>query len=480
MKRVSFMDNTNKLINYKDINEIEKKVIDKFYGSYVSDSLLDLYNILGLNDLDYVSGEGCYIILKNQKRILDLTGGLGVLNLGHNHPLIKKVENFYNKNNQIDILKLGVSKQQAVLAHNLIQLMPKELNRCFFSTSGAEAVEAALKLVIKYQSNFGKKKIISLDNSYHGKTHGALSVTNSENYQDSFLLSIPKEFVLTTEFNNISSLEKIILENTDDDGKNDIAALILEPIQGQTVGIPDEGYLKEVQTLCTKNNILTIFDEIKVGMGRTGKLFSFMNENVIPDVVTVSKSLGGGKRAIGATITKDKIFKKAYGNRKNASLHTTTFGGIGETCAVAIESLRIISDNKFLDSVDEKGKYFRDELIKLSKSHTNLISDIRCKGLILGIEFKFPPTFESFGSNLIKTKNQFFISSIVRELYKKHNILCAFALSAPNTLELTPPLIIDKEQIDYFIFSLNDVLNKGFVKLGSNLVSGYLKSKINT
>ena len=473
------MDNTNNLINYKDINNIEKNVIDKFYSSYVNNSLLDLYNILGLDDLDYVGGEGCYIILKNQKKILDFTGGLGVLNLGHNHPLIKEVEHFYNENNQLDILKLGVSKQQAVLAHNLIQLMPKKLNKCFFSTSGAEAVEAALKLVIKYQANFGKKKIISLNNSYHGKTHGALSVTNSENYQDSFLLSIPKEFVITTEFNNISSLEKIILENTSSDNKNDIAALILEPIQGQVVGIPDKGYLKEVQKLCEKHNILTIFDEIKVGMGRTGKLFSFMHEDVIPDVVTISKSLGGGKRAIGATVTKDKIFRKAYGSKKNASLHTTTFGGIGETCAVAIESLRIVSDKKFLDSVDEKGNYLHDELIKLSNSHKNLISAVRGKGLILGIEFKFPMTFEPLGSNLIKTRNQFFISSIVRELYKKYGILCSFALSAPNTLELTPPLIVDKEQIDYFVMSLDNVLNTGFTKLGSNLISGYLKSKIN-
>tara|TARA_B110000008_G_C16884670_1_gene530354 strand:- start:639 stop:1256 length:618 start_codon:yes stop_codon:yes gene_type:complete len=204
-----------------------------------------------------------------------------------------------------------------------------------------------------------------------------------------------------------------------------------------------------------------------------------MHEDVIPDVVTISKSLGGGKRAIGATVTKDKIFRKAYGSKKNASLHTTTFGGIGETCAVAIESLRIVSDKKFLDSVDEKGNYLHDELIKLSNSHKNLISAVRGKGLILGIEFKFPMTFEPLGSNLIKTRNQFFISSIVRELYKKYGILCSFALSAPNTLELTPPLIVDKEQIDYFVMSLDNVLNTGFTKLGSNLISGYLKSKIN-
>ena len=469
------MDSSNNLISYKEINKIEKYKIDSYYSSFINNSLYDLYSILGLTTLDYISAEGCYIELKNKKKILDLTAGLGVLNLGHNHPEIKKVEKYFNENNEVDIIKLGVNKHQAVLAHNLIQLLPNNLSKCFFSTSGAEAVEAAIKLAIKYHAKNKKNKIISVKNSYHGKTHGALSVTNSENYQDNFLIGIPSDYILIAEFGDIDSISKLISQNTLKNGNNDIAALIIEPIQGQVVDIPYEGYLEELQKVCKAHNILTIFDEIKVGMGRTGKLFSFMHENVIPDILTISKSLGGGKRAIGVTITSDKIFKKAYGKKSEASLHTTTFGGIGETCSVAIESLRILSDDKFLNKVDNIGKYFFEQLKELEKKHQEKIKSIKGKGLILGIEFNFPLDFKPLGDKFIKTRNQYYISSIVRELYEAHDILCTFALSSPNTLELTPPLIINKEDIDYFITSLDSCLNKGFNKLGINLAKKYSK-----
>ena len=337
-----------------------------------------------------------------------------------------------------------------------------ENSKAFFSTSGAEAVEAALKIVMM---NTKKKKFLTFTDSYHGKTLGALSVTDAENYNDNFLIGLPRENILTAEFNSIESVIKIINENSD------IAAMILEPIQGQKINAGEKNFIESLIKTCKENDIITIFDEIKVGMGRTGYLFSFMEYDVEPDILTISKSLGGGSRAIGAMITTDKLFKKAYGARSTATLHSTTFGGIGTTCEVAMESLKIISDDFFLKEVKNKGNYFFNELVKLQKEFPKKIKNILGRGLFLGVELIFPAENikNSVSNEIIKTRDQFFISSIISNLYKNHNILSSFAPSSPEVLDICPPLIIEYEDIDYFINSLKSTLSKNYVQLGKDL-----------
>ncbi len=315
-----------------------------------------------------------------------------------------------------------------------------------------------------------KRKFLTFRDSYHGKTLGALSVTNAENYNDNFLIGIPRENILEAEFNSIKSVSKVIENNSD------IAAVVIEPIQGQKINVGRRDFLEDLIKICKKNDIISIFDEIKVGMGRTGSLFSFMEYGLVPDILTISKSLGGGTRAIGATITTDKLFKKAYGKRSTATLHSTTFGGIGTTCQVAMESLKIISEKDFLDNVHDKGLYFLEKLTNLQKKYPDKIKNILGKGLFLGVELIFPAESikNNIHSEIIKTRNQFFISSIISELYKEHNILTSFAPSAPEVLDICPPLIIDTEEIDYFINSLESVLSKSYIELGKNLTKNLL------
>ncbi len=439
------------------------KEIKSFYKNNINEQLFFAFKILGLDNLDYVSSKGMFIHLENGKKIYDFTSGLGVLNLGHNHPKINEVEMNCIKNDTLDILKIGVNKQQALLAQKLASLLPGNLNKAFFSASGAEANEAALKIVMM---NTKKRKFLTFKDSYHGKTLGSLSVTDAENYNDNFLLGLPRENILTAEFNSIKSVEKIINENSD------IAAVIIEPIQGQKINVGEEEFLKNLVDLCKKNDIITIFDEIKVGMGRTGYLFSFMEYDLEPDILTISKSLGGGTRAIGAMITTNKLFKTAYGTRATAALHSTTFGGIGTTCEVAIESLKIISDSLFLEDVRKKGDYFVSELQKLQKEFPKKIKNILGKGLFLGIELIFPAESlkSSLNNKIIKTRDQFFIASIINALYKNHDILSSFAPSSPEVLDICPPLIVEYDDIDYFIDSLRSVLSKNFIKLGNDVI----------
>ncbi len=436
--------------------------IKKYYKNNVNPQLHNAFKILGLDNLDYVSSKGMFIHLENGERIYDFTSGLGVLNLGHNHPRINEVEVRCIENDTVDILKIGINKQQASLAKYLTSLLPKNLNKAFFSTSGAEAVEAALKIVMM---NTEKRKFLTFTDSYHGKTLGSLSVTDAENYNDNFLIGLPRENILTADFNSIESVEKIINENSD------IAAVILEPIQGQKINVGEKDFIENLIKICKENDIITIFDEIKVGMGRTGYLFSFLEYDIEPDILTISKSLGGGSRAIGAMVTTDKLFKKAYGTRSTAALHSTTFGGIGTTCEVAIESLKIISDELFLNEVKNKGEYFFDQLINLQKEFPKKIKKILGKGLFLGVELIFPAERikNNFSNEIIKTRDQFFIASIINNLYKKHNILSSFAPSSPEVLDICPPLIIEYEDIDYFISSLKSTLSKNYMQLGKDL-----------
>lgn len=467
----------NKIYTFDEALNLNEKLYHSLYRSHVNPGLYSIYKILGFSKMDIKSAYGLEIILKNGKTILDFTSGIGVLGLGHNHERIIEVEKKCHNLNIIDIQKFGINKLQAVLAYNLSKLLPDPLDTSFFTVSGAEAVEAGIKLITRAQPKY-KKYFISFDEDYHGKTHGALSFTNSEKFSRGFHVGINRANVIILEPGNIDSLIKVVNEHSIDKNKNDIAGLIIEPIQGQTLGILPKNYLKEVVSFCKKNNILVLIDEIKVGMGRTGKLFTFSHENVIPDIVTISKALGGGKRAIGAMVTSAKLSKLAYGKRKDSALHSTTFSGLGTSCAVAIEALNIISENFFLDDVQAKGDYLLQELQKLKTKYPKVIDEVKGKGLYLGVIFNFIPY-----ENKIRRLNIPFINdmqvvlmgSIVRALYRDYNILTHFTPPRPSMLVVMPPLVVTKEQINQFVDALDDLIGKGLFKLFSKFLIGNVK-----
>ena len=452
----------NKYIPLSQALELNEKEYNRLFYKHINPGLYSIYKILGFGEMDIESCEGMKIRLKNKKTILDFTSGIGVLALGHNHPKILEAESLCHKLKLIDVQKFGVNKLQAVLAYNISTIMPDPLDTSFFTVSGAEAVEAGIKLITRVQPK-NKTKFITFHEDYHGKTHGALSFTRSENFASGFHVGIPEKNVITIKPGKISELKEAIKTN-----KNSIAAMIIEPIQGQVLGIHPKGYLEEAINLCKANGILTLIDEIKVGLGRTGKLFSFFENNIVPDIVTISKALGGGKRAIGAMVTSSKLSRKAYGRKKDSAIHSTTFGGLGESCAVAIEALKIISDKKFLEEVIDKGEYFLHELNKLKKKHPKIINNISGEGLYLGVEFNFVPFEKNIKKMSIPFINDYkvvLMGSIVRFLYREYGILTHFTPPRPAMLIIMPPLIIKKGEIDIFIESLDHTLKLGLVKL---------------
>jgi acetylornithine/succinyldiaminopimelate/putrescine aminotransferase len=451
---------------------------NKLYDAHVNRYLLQIFKIIGTSEMDIQGAQGVEIRLNDGRRVLDFSGGIGVVGVGHNHPRIIKAEERCHKELLIDSIRMAPHKLNAALAYNIAQLLPDPLNVSYFSVSGSEAVESALKLCERAQGA-RKKKFICMEGSFHGKTHGSLSVTTAHRFQDGFMMGIPAENIITVTPGDIGSVEAVIRDRTNGDS-NDIIALILEPISGEDASVPPDGYLKNVASLCRDNRILTIFDEVKVGMGRSGKFCAFQHEDVVPDVVTIAKALGGAKRAIGAMVTSQELFDRAYGSKKDATLHSCSFGGLGESCAVAIETLNILLDEGLIKRAGEYGAYFQNKLEALQEKHPKSILEVRGKGLFRAIRLNFhqdliEKVMDHSKSALFKTYESVLISAMVRELYEQHHILVHFQPGATDVMHFMPPLVVEKEQIDAAINGLDKILTRGIADATIHFVMKNIK-----
>ena len=467
----------NKILSFEESLKLPHKQTLNYYKNYVNKGLATAFRILGLNILDIKSAYGCTLELSDGTKIFDFTSGIGVLALGHNHKRIIDVERKFQDLNIVDTQKFGPNKLQAALAYNLAQILPEDLEVTFFAVSGAESVEAAIKLSTMAKGNDGKY-FVSANEGYHGKTLGALSITDTENFSEGFLVGLPKENTIKIPYNDIDSYKKIINKLS----KEKIIALIVEPLQGQIAEPADEKYLNEICEISKKNNITVIFDEIKCGLGRSGNIFSFMDYDCVPDIVTTSKALGGGKNAISAMIARKKLFNKAYGSINKSTLHTTTFFGLGEACATAIETINIISEKKFLENIKFKSEKTFKALNRLKEKYPNYIKSIKGKGLFVGIEFDFDKiisnfTFKKIKIPFIKNIKTVLMGSIIREYLHEHRVLLHFTNSQPETLVFLPPLIISEEEIDIFIDSTDKVLKKGLINLFAKFIYGNISFK---
>ena len=320
--------------------------------------------------IEIARADGCYIFDTDGKRYLDLISGIAVTNIGHRHPhVIERIKA------QLDlyqhVIPFGEFSQapQNKLADKLASLLPDQLNCSYFVNSGTEANEAALKLAKRAT---GRYEIVSMKKSYHGATHGSLSVSGNEIKKQQFRPFLPGTTFI--DFNDISQLDRI---------NEKTAAVIVEPIQGDAgVRIPDANYLAALRSKCDATGALLIFDEIQTGMGRTGKLFAFEHYNVIPDIITIAKAFGGGM-PIGAFISsKERMDLLTHDPILG---HITTFGGHPVCCAAALANLEVLTEREtWLSEVDSKGTLFKELL------QHNQIKEVRQIGLMMAVELNSP------------------------------------------------------------------------------------------
>ena len=373
-------------------------------------------------NLSFIRGEGCYLFDENNKRDLDLVAGIAVCALGHCHKEFSEI--------------IKAQMDRLIHVSNLYKILPQEqlakkiceisfAEKVFFCNSGAEANEAAIKLIRKFGTSINKSKIkiLSCLNSFHGRTIGALSITGQEKYRKDFGEMLP--YVDFVEFNNIKSLEDKFDEN--------VAGFFLEVIQGEGgINTVDSEFLIKVRELCDKYNAILVFDEVQTGIGRTGKFFAYEHFNVIPDLMTLAKALGNGV-PIGALAGKEKFMQIL-----SPGSHASTFGGNYLSSVAGNAVIHIIEKDNILDNVKENGYYFFENFLKL-KDKYNFIKKVKGKGLMLGIEL---------------TIN----SADIVNLLINENILTVPA--GEKVLRFVPPLIIGKDDIDLAVDKLAHVFKK--------------------
>jgi putrescine aminotransferase len=445
----------------------DREQVVENHKTYLNASLAMMMGLLNF-DKQFTKAQGIQVWDSQGNLYLDFLGAYGALNLGHNHP--KVLAALDRVREQPNLLQASLGTIAGALAKNLALFTPGNLRRSFFGNSGAEAVEGALKLA---RAATGRQGLVYCHGSFHGKTLGALSVTGREKYQKVFAPLIPD--CSPVPFGSLEALEAVLREKTH-------AAFIVEPIQGEGgIILPPEGYLSGARQICSRHGTLLIFDEIQTGLGRTGKMFACQHDGITPDIMCLAKSLGGGIMPIGAYITTDEVWKKAYGSMEKALLHTTTFGGNTWAAAAAIAALEAIYEENLPEQARESGDYLLAGLHKLKEKYP-LVKDVRGRGLMVGIEFNQPGGLAvkaTFGL-ASKLSEEYLGSLVAGELLNKYRIITAYTLNNPNVIRLEPPLGVSREQLDTLLEALEKIFSshKGFIGMAASGAKTMLKSLI--
>jgi acetylornithine/succinyldiaminopimelate/putrescine aminotransferase len=412
-----------------------------------------------------------YYYDQNGRAIMDFFGGFGSLALGHNHPRILAARRRFQDEKRHEIAIAFMSQYAVTLARNLAAIAPEDLDMVFLASSGSEAVEYALKLAEKTRGD-GRRKVAYAVKAFHGKTRGSLSVTDSPLYRDSFTLI---DGAVRVPFGDADALRAALTAD------RSIGTLILETVQGGAgiIGAPP-AYWRAVRRMCDELDVVWIADEVQCGVGRTGRFFAFEHAGVVPDMITLAKSLGGGKAAIGAVITRRPLFTRAYGSAKTAIVHAqATFGGIGETCATAIETLNVLYDEGLIDNSARQGALLLEGLQALAAKYPDMIKEVRGQGLMIGLEMRdFSQTMPfglrsllSLADERLKGSLCGFIGAL---MLREYDILVAFTEYNRNVIRLQPPLIVTEAEIRRFVAALDDLLGRGVAGIVTAYAKGFL------
>ena len=454
--------NKPELLSVEQAKNLDVLAVTDLFCEHMNPGQLHFLKLLGFNKVKVESAEGMYYTDQNGRKILDFFGGFGSVACGHNHPRLLAMRKQFQDEKRHEIAIAFMSQYAAALSKNLAAIAPQDLDMVFLGSSGSEAVEAALKLAEKYQGP-ERAKIAYAEHSFHGKTRGALSVTDSEFYQSSFRLL---DNQVRIPFGDSTALEEALRNDSS------IGVLILETVQGGAgiVGAPT-GYWQDVRRLCDQYNVVWIADEVQCGVGRTGRFFAFEHAGVVPDIVTLAKSLGGGKTAMGAMIARRSVYMTAYGTPQTALIHgPATFGGMGEASCTSIEALNILYDENLIENSAQQGAYLLERLQKVQAKYPKIIKEVRGYGLMIGLEFcDFSNTLPlglrtvvSVLDNKLKGSLCGFVGCL---LLKEYDVLVAFTEYNRNVIRLEPPLVVTREQIDTFVDALDDLLSRGVTRI---------------
>lgn len=432
------------------------------FGRHVNPGFVRLVGMLGYARI-FVRAAGMKLWDHEGREYLDFLAGFGTFNVGHNHPLLVEKLREFLLSQVPNVLHIAPQPMAAELAQKLSQLTGGALEVALFCSGGGEAVEAGLKLA---RAATGRRPFLYCKQGFHGNSLGALAVMGDRRYQRPFEPLIPECELVP--FGDVEALSQALR-------KLRPAALVIEPLQAEGgVVVPKKGYLAEAAELCQRHGALFILDEVQTGIGRTGTMFMYQQENVMPDVLVLAKALGGGLAATGVALTRRDLYQRAYGAMDRFDLHGSTMAGNALACAAALETLRIVEDERLCENATVQGEALLSALRERISGHP-LVREVRGRGLLVGIELGPNPTAASpslvgkllpglFGALMRNVLGQWLAVRLL-----ERGIVAQPASHRWDVLRLEPPLIVSADEIARTANAVAEILDE-YRDLGPLLV----------
>ena len=397
-------------------------------------------------DVRFCRGVGQYLFDGEGNKYLDLLSGYGVFAIGRNHPVLREALRSVIEADLPNLVQLDVSPLAGVLAKRLLEFVPY-LDKVFFANSGTEASETAIKFA---RCATGRPGIVYCEHAFHGLTNGSLSLNGDAIFRAGFEPLLPHCRIVP--FNDLAALEGVL-------ASGDIAAFIVEPIQGKGVNVPDDNYLPEAAALCRRYGTLFVADEIQTGLGRTGRFLAVEHWGVEPDMVLLAKALSGGHVPVGAVLTRKRIYDKVFDRMDRAVVHGSTFAKNDLAMAAGIATLEVMKHERLIARAGRLGERLRCSFTQLLERY-EFVRAVRGRGLMIGVEFGPPSSLKLKASwNLLESANKgLFCQLITIPLFKDHRVLTQVAGHASHTIKLLPPLVIADEDCDLIERSFDNVI----------------------
>lgn len=446
---------------------------DKFtlHEKHLNNQMVRVLKTIGY-DRHYQRAVGQYLYDEDGQEYLDLLSGFGVFAVGRNHPTVINALQEALTLELPNLVQLDVSILSGLLARELLSTLPDNLDKMFFCNSGTEAVEAAIKFA-RYTTK--RSKIVYCEHGYHGLTMGSLSLNGEQIFREGFGPLLPD--CMAVPYNDLAALEKAL-------SNKDVAAFIVEPIQGKGVNLPDDDYLPEVERLCKKYGTLFVADEVQTGIGRTGKLWAIEHWNVKPDMICMAKALSGGFVPVGAVAITHHIMDTVFNRMDRAVVHGSTFSKNNMAMAAGLATLDVIKSENLIENSAEIGSDIIDSLNAMKPKY-EFLKEARGKGSMIAIEFQSPKslTLKAAWTMLEAANKGLFCQMITIPLFKEHRILSQVAGHGMNVVKLLPPLTLTPKDRDHIVSAFDQTIADthhvpgSIWDLGKNLASHALKAK---
>lgn len=441
------------------------------HEEYLNNQMVRVLRTIGY-DRNYKRAVGQYLYDENNNEYLDLLSGFGVFAVGRNHATVVTALQETLSLELPNLVQMDVSLLSGLLAEKILETTPDNLSKIFFCNSGTESVEAAIKFA-RYATK--RDNIVFCEHSFHGLTTGALSLNGEQIFRDGFGPLLPG--CKAVPFNDLQALEEAL-------SNNDVAAFVVEPVQGKGVNIPDDNYLPEVERLCKKYGALFVTDEVQTGLGRTGKFWAIEHWGVQPDMICMAKALSGGFVPIGAVAMTQKVMDTVFNRMDRAVVHGSTFSKNNLAMAAGLATLRVIEDEKLVENSANIGEDIINT-INASTAKYEFLKEARGKGMMIAIEFHAPKSLslKTAWSMLEAANKGLFCQMVTIPLFKEHRILTQVAGHGMNVVKLLPPLNLTQKDRDWIVSAFDQTIADthkvpgSIWSLGKTLASHAIKNK---